>query len=72
MPDPNQIDAYIQSAADGFTQIYQTIRPPAQPPVTPVVYTTQAPAGGAALGVDLNSLVWVALIAVGVYWVLKH
>jgi hypothetical protein len=71
MADVNAIDAFLHTAGDEFTQIYQTVNPPATPAVTPVVYTTASPAGGTAVGFDLGSLVLIVGVIVGAWWLLR-
>jgi hypothetical protein len=73
MPDVNAIDQFLSTAGDEFTQIYQTVNPPPaqSAPVTPIVYTSASPAGGAAVGVDLSSLILIVGVIVGVWWLLR-
>lgn len=71
MASLSDIDNFIQSAGDEFTQVYQTINPPPAPAVTPVVYTTAAPAGGTAIGLDANVLILVALAVLAVWLIVR-
>ena len=72
MPDLNSIDAFIQTAGDEFTQVYQTVNPPPVPAVQPIVYTTASPAGGSAVGIDLGSLVVILAVVAGAWWLLRR
>lgn len=72
--DTNSIDAFIQTSVDGFTQIYNTVSPPAgqlppgyPQPVTPLVYSVSTPAG-AAVGIDSSTLIVLLALAVGIWW----
>jgi hypothetical protein len=73
MPDINSVDAFITTAGDEFSQIYNTVNPPAvvAPTVTPIVYTSASPAGGSAVGIDLSSLVVIVGVIVGIWWLLR-